>query len=254
MDHRASRGGALRGDLLPRDELALRAVHDAPATDRDAPTVDAREAAPYLDHLAKAREVFIEAHPANERRSLAASPVPEVSPPPSPPPTDDADTRNTDTLNGQNGGPNGFADSVIVMFVVAASLIACACAMGCVWLRSLKEHPRPLICPVSGVTLSPRTISFQSTHNDHSAPKNPSTATTTTDREGPDPIAQPPMPHAAPLPPPASAPASLPASLPGLPPASTPGSTPGSIMRAERLGRARAGSKKVHEVALVGVM
>ena len=233
----------------------LYVLHGASETDWDAAAIDRHKAAPYLDHLAKAREVFTEALPANERRSLAASPVPEVSPPPSPPPTDDADTGNTDTLNGQNGGSNGFADSVIVMFVVASLLIACACAMGCVWLRSLKEHPRPLICPVSGVILSPRTIPLQSQeHNDHSAPKDPTaaitttttTTTTTTDREGPNPIAQPPMPHAAPLPPPSSA--------PGSPPASTSGSTPGAIKRAERLGRARAGSKKVHEVALVGAV
>ncbi len=55
---RADRGGALRGDLLPRDELALRPAHVALETDWDAATVELRKVAPYLDHLAYARELF----------------------------------------------------------------------------------------------------------------------------------------------------------------------------------------------------
>ena len=65
----------------------LYVLHGAPATDWDTPTVDAREAAPYLDHLAEARAVFEAKGGASvERRALAASPEPEVSPSPSPPP------------------------------------------------------------------------------------------------------------------------------------------------------------------------
>ena len=78
----------------------LYVLHGAPATDWDAPTVDAREAAPYLDHLAEARAVFeAEGGASVERRALAASPVPEVSPPSSPP-----DTGNTGNLNGKDAG------------------------------------------------------------------------------------------------------------------------------------------------------
>ena len=225
----------------------LYVLHGASETDWEAATIDHRKVAPYLDHLAKAREVFGARSGANEvRRSLAASPVPkpEVSPPPPPPPpppTVSPNTGSTDSLNGSTDGSNGFDASVIVMFVVAGLLVACACAMGCVWLRSLKEQPPrgPSFCPVSGVTLIPRTIASQRTRqvriDPSDAPKGPTaavTTTTTADREGPDPIARPPMPHAAPLPPPAS--------LPGSPPASTSDSTLGSIMRAERLERARA--------------
>ena len=67
----------------------LYVLHVALETDWDAATVELRKVAPYLDHLAYARELFeadITKSGANERRSLAASPEPEVSPPPSPPP------------------------------------------------------------------------------------------------------------------------------------------------------------------------
>ena len=78
----------------------LYVLHGAPTTDWDAPTVDAREAAPYLDHLAEARAVFEAKGGASvERRSLAASPVPEVSPPSSPP-----ETGNTGNLSGKDAG------------------------------------------------------------------------------------------------------------------------------------------------------
>ena len=66
----------------------LYVLHGALETDWDAATVDPDKAAPYLDHLAKARDAFkadAAKSSANERRSLAASPEPEVSsPPPSP--------------------------------------------------------------------------------------------------------------------------------------------------------------------------
>ena len=213
----------------------LYVLHGAAETNWEAAAVDLDKAAPYLDHLARARDMF-EAD--SLRRSLAASPVPEVSPPPPPPPTV---SPNTDNLDGNKDGFSDFEDSVIAMFVVAGLMVACACAMGCVYLRSLKKHlPRPLVCPVSGVTSTTRTIPSQRTRQvriDPSAPKDPTaaiTTSTTTDPEGPGPIAQPPMPHAAPLPPPAS--------LPGSPSASTSDSMPGSISikRAERLERARA--------------
>jgi len=130
--------------------------------------------------------------------------------------------------------------------------------VGCVWLRSLKAGPPPrpltnLTCPVSSVTLIPRTIASQRTRqvriDPTAAPKGPPIAEptapmtantpTTADPEGPDPMYQPPMPHATP--PPSPKPASPSTSMPGLPPAATPDvSTPGAIMRAERLARARA--------------
>jgi hypothetical protein len=78
----------------------LYVLHGAPATDWDAPTVDSREAGPYLNHLAEARAVFEAKGGANvERRALAASPEPEVSPPSSP-----SDTGNTGNLSGKDAG------------------------------------------------------------------------------------------------------------------------------------------------------